>query len=326
MILVTGGAGFIGSALVWGLNLQGHRHILVTDRLGLGDKWKNLVKREVDYVVPKDQFFTWLQGSKHPAIQAVLHMGACSSTTERDGDFLMDNNVLFTKKLWDYCTELRIPFFYASSAATYGAEEENFSDAHGRIPALRPINKYGWSKQLFDVWALKQHQCPPAWYGFKFFNVYGPGEQHKGPQSSVVFHAFPQVRDQGSLRLFKSYRPEIGHGEQKRDFVYVKDVVKVILHFLEHHRQIPSGLYNLGTGQARSFVDLGSAVYDALGKKPRFDWIEMPESLKNQYQYFTEADLSKLRKDAGYQESFSSLEEGVRDYVQNYLNQADQHL
>ncbi|RYZ52950.1 MAG: NAD-dependent epimerase/dehydratase family protein, partial [Proteobacteria bacterium] len=208
MILVTGGAGFIGSAIVWGLNQSGRDDIVVVDHLGLGDKWKNLARQHIDYVVPKETFPAWIEEHKKE-IEAVFHLGACSATTERDGDYLMNNNVLSTKALWDLCTKLSIPFLYASSAATYGAEEENFSDRHEHLPRLVPINKYGWSKQLFDVWAIKQKKAPPAWFGFKFFNVYGPQEYHKGAQASVIYHAFPQVRDKGQLRLFKSYRDEV---------------------------------------------------------------------------------------------------------------------
>jgi ADP-L-glycero-D-manno-heptose 6-epimerase len=326
MILITGGAGFIGSALVWGFNEHGYREIVVLDRLGLGDKWKNLAKRQVNYVVPKDQFHTWLDVEQHPSIQAVFHLGACSSTTERDADYLMDNNVLFTKRLWDYCAAQRIPFFYASSAATYGSEEEKFLDSHESIESLRPINKYGWSKQLFDAWAIRQQKAPPHWFGFKFFNVYGPQEYHKGPQSSVVYHAFPQVRDHNQLRLFKSHRQDVEHGNQRRDFVYIKDVIKVLLHFHHNYKQIPSGIYNLGSGQARSFADLGKAVFQALEKPSRFEWIDMPESLQKQYQYFTQADQTKLREKANYKEAFYTLEDGVRDYVCNYLNREDPYL
>ncbi len=329
MILVTGGAGFIGSALVWGLNQRGYRDIVVVDHLGLGAKWQNLSKRELDYVVPKDQFFSWLETEGHrQSIEAVFHLGACSSTTERDGDYLMQNNVLFSKRLWDFCSDRAIPFLYASSAATYGAEEHNFSDAAERTADLRPINKYGWSKQLFDGWALRQGgvKAPPSWFGFKFFNVYGPNEYHKGSQASVVYHAYPQVQERGKLKLFKSYRPDIAHGEQRRDFVYVKDVIKVLLHFWEKSSQIPSGVYNLGTGEPRKFIDLGQAVFDSLGKSSNFDWIEMPESLKAQYQYYTAADLTRLRLNAAYHDPFMSLEAGVEDYVQNYLLQADPYL
>lgn len=323
MLVVTGGGGFIGSALVWGLNQQGRSDIVVVDRLGLHEKWRNISKASIDFVVPKDRFFSWLKEEQgRTRIEGVFHLGACSSTTERDADYLMENNVLYTKQLWDFCTREKIPFFYASSAATYGAEEKDFLDEPSRIPNLRPINKYGWSKQLFDAWAIRQKAQPPAWFGFKFFNVYGPQEYHKGPQASVVYHAFPQVLNQGRLRLFKSHRPDVSHGEQKRDFVYVKDVVKVLLHFSAHAQHIPSGIYNLGCGQARSFSDLGRAVFAALGKEAQFEWIDMPESIRNQYQYFTEADLGRLRDRAGYKAPFTSLEEGVEDYVLNYLNRS----
>lgn len=325
MILITGGAGFIGSALVWALNREGRNDIVVVDHLGLGDKWKNLAKRQIDYVVPKGNFSAWLAENSE-RIEAVFHMGACSTTTERDADYLMDNNVLFSRQLWSYCVKHKIPFLYASSAATYGAEENEFIDSHQTNDRLKPINKYGWSKHLFDAWALKQKETPPAWFGFKFFNVYGPQEYHKGPQASVVYHAFPQVRDNGRLRLFKSHRPEIAHGNQRRDFVYVKDVVNVMMHFWKNVRSIPSGLYNLGTGEARSFQELGNAVFEAMGEKPVFDWIDMPQSLQKQYQYFTQADLRKLRETAAYTQPFHSLEEGVSDYVKNYLLQDDAYL
>lgn len=325
MILVTGGAGFIGSALVWGLNQKGRDDIVVTDRFGLGDKWKNLARRHIDFAVPTKEFRSWL-ASNTKEIEAVFHLGACSATTERDADYLMNNNVLFTKELWDFCRARSIPFLYASSAATYGAEEEVFSDQHSKIPGLLPINKYGFSKHLFDAWALKQNLTPPQWFGFKFFNVYGPQEYHKGAQASVVYHAFPQVRDKGQLKLFKSYRDGIDHGMQQRDFVYVKDVVRVMLHFWQNAKHIPSGVYNLGTGEARSFKDLGTSVFTAMGKEPKFEWIEMPESLRNQYQYFTEADLTKLRQEAGYSAEFHSLESGVTDYVRNYLMQDQPYL
>jgi len=288
MIVVTGGAGFIGSALVWYLNEQGHRDIIVIDRLGLDNKWQNLAKRDFHLVVPTDKSLEWL-AERIDDVKAVFHMGACSSTTERDGDFLMRNNVLYSHRLWQLCTAARIPLIYASSAATYGSEEADFSDQHERIPALRPINKYGFSKQIFDRWALQQKNTPPQWYGLKFFNVYGPNEYHKKSQASVVFHAHPQVAKSSELKLFKSYRPHIPDGEQKRDFVYVKDVVQVLYHFWQQRELATSGIYNLGTGAARSFVELGNAVFAALAKTPKFDWIDMPDNLKNQYQYFTQA-------------------------------------
>ena len=326
MILVTGGAGFIGSALVWKLNEMGYKDIVVADRMGLGNKWKNLVKRQISYVLHKDQLFDWIK-EENPEIEAVFHMGACSSTTERDADYLMDNNVQYTRRLWKYCTEKNIPYIYASSAATYGSLEDNFVDAHSEVESLKPINKYGYSKQMFDEWAIRQNKTPPFWAGLKFFNVYGPQEYHKGGQASVVHHAFPQIKENGTLKLFKSYRDDFKDGEQQRDFVYIKDIVDIMVHMFREQSTVKSGLYNLGTGKARSFVDLGRAVFKALEvKNEKFTWIDMPENLKNQYQYFTEADIQKLRQAANYKGKIHTLEEGVYDYVVNYLNTEDPYL
>ncbi|SMF66588.1 ADP-glyceromanno-heptose 6-epimerase [Pseudobacteriovorax antillogorgiicola] len=325
MIVVTGGAGFIGSALIWALNEIGEQQIVSVDKLGMGEKWRNLVKRDVAFNLSIDEFLPWLE-KNGDQVEAVFHMGACSSTTERDADFLMSNNVHYSQSLWSFCARKDIPFIYASSAATYGSKDNDFSDQHNQIDSLRPINKYGWSKQLFDRWALHQVSSPSQWFGLKFFNVYGPQEYHKGSQASVVFHAYPQIKHSGSLKLFKSYKEGIGHGEQMRDFVYVKDVVNVMIHLWQNGKQGQSGIYNLGTGQARSFADLGRAVFSALNTEEKFTWIEMPDNIKNQYQYFTEADLQKLRNEAGYDAPFHSLEAGVKDYVQNYLEEGDRFL
>jgi ADP-L-glycero-D-manno-heptose 6-epimerase len=328
MIIVTGGAGFIGSALIWKLNEKGHKDIVVVDRMGTGPKWKNLVKRKITDIIHKDEFFEWLDalpGSRK--IEAIFHMGACSTTTETDVDYLVRNNLHFSMRLWDFCSKNKIPFIYASSAATYGAGEHGYADDVKKISELQPINPYGYSKQLFDVWALDQRTKPPFWAGLKFFNVYGPQEYHKGGQASVIFHAFPQVRDKGSLRLFKSYKADFKHGEQKRDFVYVKDVVDVLYHLYHARRLAVSGVFNLGSGKARTFCDLGRAVFKALGRKQeKFDFIDMPEELKHQYQYFTEAKLDELRRRTGYKGKWTSLEDGVTDYVQNYLMKDDPYL
>ena len=328
MIIVTGGAGFIGSALIWKLNQKGHTDIVVVDRMGTGSKWKNLVKRQISDIVHKDEFFDWLEalpGSRR--IEAIFHMGACSATTEMDVDYLVRNNLHFSMKVWDFCAKYKIPFIYASSAATYGAGDSGYSDDPKNIPQLRPINPYGYSKQLFDVWAFEQKVKPPFWAGLKFFNVYGPQEYHKGGQASVVFHAFPQVRDKGSLRLFKSYNADYKHGEQKRDFVYVKDVVDVLYHLYHTRRLAVSGVFNLGSGKARTFADLGRAVFKSVGiKQEKIEFIEMPEQLKGQYQYFTEAKLEELRLRTGYKGKMTSLEDGVTDYVQNYLLRDDPYL
>ena len=277
-----------------------------------------LVRRRIADIIPIEGLDSWLAGRKTPP-EAIFHMGACSSTTETNADYLMANNVHYSTRLFEYCTDHAIPFIYASSAATYGAMEQGFDDCHALIPDLRPINKYGYSKQLFDCQVLRAAKTPPFWAGLKFFNVYGPQESHKGSQASVVWHAYPQIRDQGRLRLFKSYRDGIDHGEQKRDFVYVKDVVKVMLHLFDKQDPEASGIYNVGTGQARSFADLGRAVFSAMDRAPEFEWIDMPDNIRNQYQYFTQASLGRLREKAGYQTGFLSLEDGIRDYVQEYL-------
>ncbi len=321
MLVVTGGAGFIGSALIWQLNELGIEDIIVVDHLGTGPKWKNLAKRHFSQIIHKDDFLGWLKSNKDK-IDGIFHMGACSSTTEEDADYLVRNNLQYSIDLFNYCTTEKIPFIYASSAATYGSREQDFFDDDAYTArSLRPINKYGFSKHVFDCWVLKQEKTPPFWAGLKFFNVYGPNEYHKGGQASVVFHAFPQIRDEGQLRLFKSHKEGYADGEQQRDFVYVKDVVKVIWHLFEKKKT--SGIYNLGTGQARSFLDLGKATFTAMGKPVKIEWIKMPETLRGQYQYFTKAELKKLREQGGYNAPFFSLEEGVADYVNNYLQKED---
>ncbi|MEY4632355.1 MAG: ADP-glyceromanno-heptose 6-epimerase [Pseudomonadota bacterium] len=328
MIVVTGGAGFIGSAFVAHLNEEGQRDIVVADEFGTGHKWRNLAKRQITYALHKDELLSWLGTKTRPAaIQAIVHMGACSTTTEKDVDYLIRNNFNYSVELFQYAAREKIPFVYASSAATYGMGEHGYSDDPQLLSRLRPINPYGYSKHLFDQWVLKQRERPPFWAGLKFFNVYGPQEYHKGGQASVVFHAFPQVRDRGILKLFKSYKDGIGHGEQRRDFVWVKDVVQVISHFMRPNEAAKSGIYNVGSGEARSFADLGRAVFAAVGKpESKFEWIEMPEDLKAQYQYFTEANLGRLREEGGYTKPFTRLEEGVKEYVSRYLSHVDPFL
>lgn len=325
MIIVTGGAGFIGSALIWQLNQSSYNDILVVDDLGSGTKWKNLAKRSIHDIISIEAFPNFLK-EYQGTIDAIFHMGACSSTVEEDGDFLMRNNVHYSMMLFDYALKKRIPFIYASSAATYGRKESNFSDNPDELNLLRPINKYGYSKYLFDQWVMKQPAKPPIWAGLKFFNVYGPGENHKGGQASVAFHAYPQIKANGSLKLFKSYRPDISHGEQKRDFVYVKDVVKVCEHFLNLDDKKASGIYNVGTGKARTFLDLMLASGAAFELKATPEFIEMPESIREHYQYFTEANLERLRQNGQYHQEFTSLEEGVNDYYSNYLMQEDPYF
>ncbi len=326
MIIVTGGAGFIGSVLVRRLNREGYNRIVVVDQLGTDHRWLNLAKAQIYDVIGIDDIWEFLERSRQP-IHGIFHMGACSSTTEADGDYLLRNNTHYSMRLFEICTQKRVPFIYASSAATYGAEETNFSDHIRSLSHLRPINKYGFSKHLFDIWAAQQSRTPPVWVGLKFFNVFGPNEYHKGSQASVVYHAFPQIRDNNLLKLFKSYRPEVDHGEQKRDFVYVQDVVDVMSHFFNAANPAHSGIYNVGTGVARSFVDLGRAVFRAMGADhAKIEFIEMPDNIKNQYQYFTQADLGRLRLKGGYHKSFTSLEDGISDYVKNYLLKTDRYV
>lgn len=325
MIIVTGAAGFIGSATVWKLNQMGRRDLVLVDDLLKEEKWRNLLGKSYEHLYGVNEFRTLIEenSSFMKSASAVIHMGACSSTTERDGDFLRRNNIDDSKMLWNFCERKGIPYIYASSAATYGLGETGYSDEDSVTPSLRPINAYGWSKQVVDEWALTRNSTPPFWAGLKFFNVYGPNEYHKGSMKSLVCKAVPQINESGKLKLFRSHKDGVDDGEQKRDFVYVKDVVDVIWHLLESsfsgRADVLSGIYNIGTGQARSFADLGRATFAALERETQFDWIDMPESIRHQYQYFTEADMTKLRRDAKYDSPFYSLEEGVSDYVKNYL-------
>ncbi len=261
-------------------------------------------------------FFDWLE-AENPPVKFVYHLGARTDTTEFDYSVHEKLNVVYSKNIWNYCTQNNIPLVYASSAATYGSGSLGYNDDHSVVEKLEPLNPYGVSKNEFDKWALKQEAQPPHWYGLKFFNVYGPNEYHKGRMASVIFHSFNQIRDKGYVQLFKSHRPDFADGQQLRDFIYVKDVVKVC-HWLS--MALPaSGLYNLGTGKARSFEDLVKATFAGLDKVPDIRFIDMPEDIRDKYQYFTEANMKKLI-DAGYNEPFTSLEEGVGDYVRHYLN------
>lgn len=328
MFIVTGGAGFIGSAIIWKLNEVGISDILVVDDLESGDKWKNLVKRRITNIVSIDGFQKMMnEGSFSEKVDAVFHMGACSATTEKDMDYLLRNNVHYSMDVFKFCTKGHIPLIYASSAATYGNGENGYEDSEDSLNNLRPINKYGYSKQFFDSWVLKQKKMPPFWAGLKFFNVYGPQEYHKDEMKSVVAKALLQIQDTDTLKLFKSYREGIGDGEQQRDFVYIKDVVDVCFHLYETAEKSKSGIYNVGTGKARSFADLGKGVFKAMGyEKENFTWIEMPESIRDQYQYFTEATMSKLKENTLYSKKFFSLEDGIEDYVKNYLLGEDPYL
>ncbi|MBM4250389.1 MAG: ADP-glyceromanno-heptose 6-epimerase [Deltaproteobacteria bacterium] len=328
MIIVTGGAGFIGSALLWQLNNLGIDNILVVDRLGSANKWQNLNKRAFRTALHKDEFLPWLErGADGVAVEAIFHLGASSSTTETNCDYLMSNNVNYSIQLWRHCTRHKIPFIYASSAATYGDGSEGFSDDMKKVPSLRPLNPYGFSKQKFDHWVSFQTKTPPFWAGLKFFNVYGPQEYHKGGQASVIPQFVPQVQNSRTIKLFKSYRSDYAHGAQRRDFVYVKDCVKIMAHLYRHASRAKSGLYNIGSGEARSFAELAQAVFKAMDvADPRLDFIEMPEPLRAQYQYHTMAELTRLREFAGYTDPMTRIEDGVADYVRNYLLNNDRYL
>ena len=323
MIIVTGGAGFIGSAFVWKLNQEGIDDILIVDRLGKTDKWKNLVNLRFVNYMHKDDFLELIYNDTvNFEVEAIIHMGACSSTTERNADYLWKNNNVYTGYLAEWAIERSIRFIYASSAATYGDGSLGFSDDHDKIKALKPINMYGYSKQVFDLRVLR-HSWEDKIAGIKFFNVFGPNEYHKEDMTSMIFKAFNQINETGEVKLFKSYLPKYPDGGQLRDFVYVKDCINVMWWLFKNPDV--NGIFNLGTGKARTWNDLIKAVFSAMKKTTNIEYIEMPEALRNQYQYFTEAKMDKL-KAAGYPVAFSSLEDSVRDYVVNYLQKADQHL
>jgi ADP-L-glycero-D-manno-heptose 6-epimerase len=316
LTVVTGAAGFIGRNMVAALNARGQDHLLLVDSLGSDEKWSNLLGLNFEDLIQPEQFLKRIEDSKHNLeIDAIIHLGACSATTERDADFLLRNNYQYTRTLaaWSIAHEVR--FVYASSGATYGDGSRGYSDEDAVTPTLRPLNMYGYSKHMFDLWALKNRLFDRI-VGLKYFNVFGPFEDHKADMRSVVQRSFHQIRKTGEVSLFKSYRPEYGDGEQKRDFVYVKDAVDVTLHFTDHRER--GGLLNCGTGQARTWKDLAMAVFAAMNVKPNIKFIEMPETLKGKYQYFTQADVAKLRK-AGYTAPFTSLEDAVADYVRTHL-------
>ncbi|MEW6676577.1 MAG: ADP-glyceromanno-heptose 6-epimerase [Pseudomonadota bacterium] len=324
MIIITGGAGMIGSMIAWHFNTQSQRDDLVlVDRILEADQWQNYCRRDIVEYLDKDELMPWLEARPGLKVDAVIHMGAISATTERDFGLLLENNIRYSQRLWAWCATNDVPYLYASSAATYGGGEMGYADTHENA-GFRPLNGYGFSKQFFDRWALRQaaegQPTPPAWYGFKFFNVYGPNEYHKGRMASVVYHTFNQTRASGGMKLFRSHREGYADGMQMRDFVYVKDAAAVLAHFVDHRPA--SGLYNIGTGKARAFLDLARATQTSMGLAPNIEFIDMPADLQGKYQYFTEADMGKLRA-AGYTRPFTELEDGVRDYVQGYLMHDD---
>lgn len=312
-VVVTGGAGFIGRNAIAELNRRGVSNILLVDELGTEDKWQNLRGLVFEDMLSPAQFLTLIERNVLPEVEAVLHLGACSATTERDADFLLRNNYHYTRTLCEWTLAHAVRFIYASSAATYGDGAQGYSDADKNTPVLVPLNMYGYSKHMFDLWALR-HKLFDRIVGLKYFNVFGPYEDHKGDMRSVVSKSYFQVRDTGEINLFESYRPEYADGEQMRDFIYVKDAVDVTLWFLDN--QI-GGLFNCGTGRARTWKDLARAVFAAMQKPEVIHYVPMPDALRGKYQYFTEAAMGKLRG-VGYDRPFLSLEEGVADYLRSY--------
>jgi ADP-L-glycero-D-manno-heptose 6-epimerase len=323
MVVITGGAGMIGSIIAWHHNtVMSRDDIVIVDRINHPDQWQNLCRRRYANYLDKDELFDWLRSGQK--IDAIIHMGAISATTERDFNKLVQDNIRYSQQLWSWCAEHGVPFLYASSAATYGGGEHGYNDDTKHIDQLRPLNGYGYSKQFFDQWALRQVKeklpAPPQWCGFKFFNVYGPNEYHKERMASVALHSFNQFREHGTVKLFRSHIPEYQDGMQLRDFVYVKDAAAVVAYFLQNPDK--SGIYNIGTGKARAFKDLAEAVMTSMSHEPSITYIDMPQDLHGKYQYFTEASMDNLHA-AGYNQPFHTLEDGVRDYVQNYLMQPD---
>ena len=319
-IVITGAAGFIGSCLTGFLNAKGFTRLILVDEFTEPEKLKNLEGKQFQVKVEREQFFDWL-AEQQPAIDFIFHIGARTDTTEFDYAVHEHLNVEYSKKIWNYCAAHNVPVVYASSAATYGSGEQGYNDDHAVVYLLKPLNPYGVSKNEFDKWALQQKDHPPFWAGLKFFNVYGPNEYHKGRMASVIWHSFNQINSQGKVKLFKSHKEGFKDGQQLRDFVYVKDVLKICYWLMEQYENASAaanGLYNLGTGKARSFADLAKSTFRGLDKEPVIEFIDMPEDIRDKYQYFTEANMQKL-KDAGYSDEFYSLEEGVDDYVRNYL-------
>lgn len=314
-IIVTGAAGFIGSCLVSRLNKSGYTNIIVVDDFSKTEKDGNLEGKSFLEQVERKEFIDWLYDSG-VEVDFVYHIGARTDTTEFDKSIFDELNLNYSKAIWNACVNLEIPLVYASSAATYGLGEFGYKDNEDVIYKLRPLNPYGDSKNDFDIWAFDQEECPPFWAGLKFFNVYGPNEYHKGRMASVIFHAFNQISDTDAMKLFRSHNPEYKDGEQLRDFVYVKDVIEVCCYLMDKSPE--SGLYNLGTGMARSFLDLTKNTFKAMAKSEEISFVDTPQDIRDKYQYFTEADMTKLIK-SGYSKEFHSLEEGVKDYVQNYL-------
>jgi len=319
MIVLTGGAGFIGSNILAKLNKEGISDVIIVDNLGNNEKWKNLVGKHFEDFIHKTDFLSELE--KMNSVETVIHMGACSSTTESDANFLMENNYKYSKILLNWCMKNKIRFIYASSAATYGNGSHGYEDDDKVSIRLKPLNMYGFSKQLFDEYIIT-HNCQNQVVGLKFFNVFGPNEYHKKDMQSMVIKAVRQIQNTGKVKLFKSKKKEYKHGEQKRDFIYVKDVVDVVWWFFTNEKY---GIYNVGSGKAKTWLDLANAVFKAMGISPKIEFIDLPKELWDKYQYFTQANISKLRK-AGYDKNFTSLEDAIYDYVTNYLLKENPYL
>jgi ADP-L-glycero-D-manno-heptose 6-epimerase len=315
MIIVTGAAGFIGSNMVSKLNAEGYADLILVDDFTKKEKLPNLEGKTYTEQIDRESFFSWFKknGKK---VEFVIHLGARTDTTEFDEKVFEKLNIGYSKTMWQLCTKFQIPLIYASSAATYGLGELGYADNHDIINDLKPLNPYGVSKNDFDKWVLEQKEVPPFWAGVKFFNVYGPNEYHKGRMASVILHAFRQIGETGKMKLFRSHNPDFLDGEQERDFIYVKDVVDVLLYFIVN--EVNSGIYNLGTGKARTFLDLVKSTFVSMGIPENIEFIDTPEDIRDKYQYFTEAGMTKLF-DSGYIIPFSTLEQGIDDYVKSFL-------
>ncbi len=315
MIVITGSAGFIGSCVVSKFNSEDQNNLILVDDFSHSDKQENYILKTFYQKIERKNFLQWFD-KNYNIVECVIHIGARTDTTEFNVELFNELNLNYTKSIWNTCSQNFIPLIYASSAATYGLGEHGYDDDESKISLLRPLNPYGDSKNDFDKWAIKQKKCPPNWYGLKFFNVYGPNEYHKGRMASVIFHAFNQIQNAGQVKLFRSHRPDYNDGGQLRDFVYVKDVVDVIWYLFTQKPK--NGIYNLGSGKARTFLDLAKATFLALDKSPIIEFIDTPIDIRDKYQYFTEANMQKLIA-TGYSKPFTDLESGVSDYVKNYL-------
>ncbi|MEO6303846.1 MAG: ADP-glyceromanno-heptose 6-epimerase [Bacteroidia bacterium] len=315
MIVITGSAGFIGSGIVSKFNTEGINNLILVDDFSINDKKANYTLKTFYQKIERKHFLEWFD-KNYNIVSHVIHIGARTDTTEKDVHILNELNLEYTKAIWNICAKNNISLIYASSAATYGLGEHGYDDDETKIPLLKPLNLYGESKNDFDKWALQQKQTPPNWYGLKFFNVYGPNEYHKGRMASVIFHSFHQINNTGKVKLFRSHNPNYTDGGQLRDFVYVKDVINVI--WFLYSNNVKNGIYNLGSGKARTFLDLANATFKALNIEPNVEFVDTPIDIRDKYQYFTEANMSKLITQ-GYSKNFTSLEEGVEDYVKNYL-------